>query len=289
MDDEMSQSAKIPLRFTQHDRDSAGRTYVYPVLSRRAGGISLGINLNPNNACNWACAYCQVENLQRGGPPPLDVDLIEAELRSLLAEILAGDVFTAEAPPDQRGLVDIAFSGNGEPTSAPEFPEVVARVYRVLDDMIPRHDLPVRLITNGSLMHRASAQQGVALLGQRGGEVWFKVDRLLPESSRIVNGVKLVPARVARLLALTAELASVWVQTCWMGMDGVPPNEDDQQAYVDFLKPLASALQGVHLYGLARQSAQPEAARLSRLPEAELQHFAVRIQKETGLIVRVSA
>ena len=49
-----------------HRRDSAGLRYVYPVISRRAGGVSIGINLNPNNACNWACVYCQVENLTRG-------------------------------------------------------------------------------------------------------------------------------------------------------------------------------------------------------------------------------
>lgn len=37
-----------------HDqsRDSAGLRYVYPVVSRRAGGVSVGINLNVNNACN---------------------------------------------------------------------------------------------------------------------------------------------------------------------------------------------------------------------------------------------
>ena len=49
-----------------HDRDVAGLTYVYPVVSRRAGGVSVGINLSPNNACNWRCVYCQVPNLQRG-------------------------------------------------------------------------------------------------------------------------------------------------------------------------------------------------------------------------------
>ena len=64
-----------------HRRDSAGLLYVYPVISRRAGGVSVGINLNTNNACNWACVYCQVENLTRGGPPPIDLDRLESELK----------------------------------------------------------------------------------------------------------------------------------------------------------------------------------------------------------------
>ena len=72
------------LNIRDHRRDSARMTYVYPVISRRAGGVSLGINLNPNNACNWACIYCQVPNLTRGGPPPLDLALLEKELRSFL-------------------------------------------------------------------------------------------------------------------------------------------------------------------------------------------------------------
>ncbi|MDX9945398.1 MAG: radical SAM protein, partial [Azonexus sp.] len=38
------------LRTDDHSRDSAGLRYVYPVISRRAGGVSVGINLNPNNA-----------------------------------------------------------------------------------------------------------------------------------------------------------------------------------------------------------------------------------------------
>ncbi len=61
------------LTILDHSRDSAGLIYVYPVISRRAGGISVGINLNVNNACNWRCIYCQVPGLSRGAPPPVDL------------------------------------------------------------------------------------------------------------------------------------------------------------------------------------------------------------------------
>ena len=114
-----------------HRRDSAGLLYVYPVVSRRAGGVSIGINLNPNNACNWACLYCQVENLTRGGPPPIDLDRLESELEGFLGDVLEGDFMQREVPPEVRRLMDVAFSGNGEPTSAPEFAEAVVRVGKV--------------------------------------------------------------------------------------------------------------------------------------------------------------
>lgn len=284
----MASTLPITLRYTQHDRDSAGRKYVYPVLSRRAGGISLGINLNTNNACNWACVYCQVENLQRGGPLPVDVNCLVLEFRSLLSDILAGDVFSAEAPPEQRGLVDVAFSGNGEPTSSVEFPMVVDRVYRVLDEVIPSHNLPVRLITNGSLMHRASAREGVKRIGQRGGEVWFKLDRALSDSVREINGVAFNRGRVLRQVAATSQLATTWIQTCWLGIDGSAPSEMDELAYIDFLLEAKSFVRGVLLYGLARDSAQPASSRLSRLPAEHLNVFATKITQKTGLEVRVS-
>ena len=67
-----------------HNRFQKGYQYVYPVVSRRAGGLSLGINLNTNNACNWRCIYCQVPDLVRGTPPAVDIELLERELGSFL-------------------------------------------------------------------------------------------------------------------------------------------------------------------------------------------------------------
>jgi wyosine [tRNA(Phe)-imidazoG37] synthetase (radical SAM superfamily) len=90
------------LTIEDHRRDSAGLRYVYPVISRRAGGVSVGINLNVNNACNWACVYCQVDNLTRGGPPPIDLPILESELAGFLDDALHGD-FMRRDVPEARG------------------------------------------------------------------------------------------------------------------------------------------------------------------------------------------
>jgi wyosine [tRNA(Phe)-imidazoG37] synthetase (radical SAM superfamily) len=271
-----------------HRRDSAGLRHVYPVISRRAGGVSVGINLNPNNACNWACIYCQVENLTRGGPPPLDLERLRRELAGFLDEALHGDFMQRAVPEAARRLVDVAFSGNGEPTSAPEFADAVSTVIEVLTAAGLAGRLPLRLITNGSLMHRPAVQAGVAALGRAGGEVWFKLDRADRAATRIVNGRELDPERMARHLGACARLAPTWVQTCWFALDGKPPGAAAEQAYCDLLRPLAGQVAGVHLYGLARPSQQPGAERLSALPVGDLDAFAARIQKETGLRVVVS-
>jgi len=271
-----------------HRRDSAGLLYVYPVVSRRAGGVSIGINLNPNNACNWACLYCQVENLTRGGPPPIDLDRLESELELFLSDALEGDFMQRAVPPEARRLMDVAFSGNGEPTSAAEFAEAVARVGVVLARFGQQGRLVVRLITNGSLMHRPEVQRGVRHLGELGGEVWFKVDRALPEEVAEINGVPGQPEKVAKNLEICAGLAPTWVQTCWFALDGVAPSVASQLAYCDLLRPLARKLAGVHLYGLARPSQQLAAPRLSALPTENLVDFAALIENKTGIRVVIS-
>jgi wyosine [tRNA(Phe)-imidazoG37] synthetase (radical SAM superfamily) len=261
--------------------------YVYPVISRRAGGVSVGINLNPNNACNWRCVYCQVPDLVRGGPPPIDLPLLEAELDGFLRWATVGDFMTTRVPADSRRLVDVAFSGNGEPTSAAEFTAAVALAGRLLAEHRLAGAMPVRVITNGSLLDRKAVQRGLALIGSMGGEVWFKLDAGSASGMARINGSRLRPEAVARRLATCASLASTWVQTCLFSLDGQPPEEQERLAYLDLLLPLAPSLAGVHLYGLARPSMQPEATRLGRLPQAWMEGFAERL-KAGGLTVRVS-
>jgi wyosine [tRNA(Phe)-imidazoG37] synthetase (radical SAM superfamily) len=270
-----------------HSRDSAGLRYVYHVLSRRAGGVSVGINLNPNNACNWCCVYCQVPGLTRGGPPPLDLALLEAELAGFLRRVASADFFAKDMPSHARRIVDVAFSGNGEPTSAPEFGAALETVAKVLREQGLLETVRIRLITNGSLVDRVGVRTALARLGELGGEVWFKVDGATPEAIQRINGVRLKPDAVRRRLRRCAGLAPTWVQTCVFAWDGAPPAEADIAAYLEFLKGVGDVVAGVLLYGLARPSRQPAAAHLGRLPQAWLEELAERIGR-AGLTVRVS-
>ena len=279
--------SRILLKTEDHSRDSVDMRYVYPVISRRAGGVSVGINLNPNNACNWRCIYCQVPDLKRGGPPPIDLALLERELSDFLRWAGSGDFMATRVPAGARQLVDVAFSGNGEPTSAAEFAEAVAVVERVL----VAHDLAgkviIRLITNGSLLDRKTVQTGIARIGRAAGEGWFKVDAGTSAGLARINGTRVRPELVARRLACCAALAPTWVQTCLFRMDGEPPAEPELQAWLDLLAPLAPVLAGVHLYSLARPSLQKEAPRLGRMEAGWLEETAERIRR-LGLTVRVS-
>ena len=286
----MSESRRGRLTVADHDRGSAGLTYVYPVVSRRAGGVSVGINLNVNNACNWRCIYCQVPDLIRGAPPPVDLGKLEKELSGFLQDVLHGDFLAARVPVEARRLNDIALSGNGEPTSAREFERVIDLVGEVRRQTRVPAGVKTVLITNGSLMQRAGVQAGVKKLGALNGEVWFKVDRATRSGLRKVNNIRTDVARMRANLEIAVRLCPTWIQTCMFAIDGFPPEEAEQRAYLDFLRECVAdrlQLQGVLLYGLARQSFQPEGKRLSALPFAWLEAFSERI-RVLGLEVKVT-
>lgn len=265
------------LNVRDHSRDSVGMKYVYPVISRRARGVSVGINLNTNNACNWACIYCQVPNLKRGAPPETDLPLLETELRQFLRDATSGDFLEKNTPPESRRLVDVAFSGNGEPTSSREFAEAVAIAGHVLDDFGLRDSVRLRVITNGSLMHRPKVRRGIALVGELGGEVWFKIDRGTTKGISLVNGVRMTPDKIRDAVSACAALAPTWIQSCFFAIDGQPITEDEFSAYLELVSSIATQIKGVHLYGMARPSQQPEANRLSALSAKSLSLSAQRI------------
>ena len=69
------------LDFRNHARELAGNRYIYAVVSRRSRGLSIGINLNPDKACNFDCPYCQVDRTTPGA-------LGEIQLTDSLAKLV---------------------------------------------------------------------------------------------------------------------------------------------------------------------------------------------------------
>lgn len=278
------------LTTSNHGRDSEGLTYVYPVISRRAGGLSIGVNLNPNNACNWRCVYCQVPDLTRGAAPEIDLIQLEAELRQLLDTVTKGDFYDRyQLAPEQRVIRDIAISGNGESTTCARFADVIGVIGRIAAEYELLGRIQLVLITNGSQMGKAAVLRGIAHWSELGGVVWFKLDSATEAGILRVNNVSLSPATVRQNLAICARLCPTWIQTCRFALDGQPPAEAEQAAYLEFLAGLQQdgvAVEGVLLYGLARPSLQPEAPRLSALPREWLDVFADRI-RALGLAVRI--
>ncbi len=112
-----------------HSRQFEQNLYVYPVLSRRSRGISVGINLNPDKICNFDCVYCQVDRQTPSPVAEVDEQRLLGELDETLELVLSGRLYLgqrfASVPGPLRRLNDIAFSGDGEPTTYPGFARIV--------------------------------------------------------------------------------------------------------------------------------------------------------------------
>ncbi len=285
----MTEERDNRLGTSNHDRNATGMTYVYAVISRRAGGVSIGLNLNPNNACDWHCVYCQVPNLSRGVAPDIDLPGLRQELETMLTDIQYGDFMATRAPEHYRRLCDIAISGNGEPTSCKAIGAVIDIIVELMQTF--GLHLPLRLISNGSYMHKPYVQNGLRTMALHGGETWIKVDSATDEGIRRINGVRLGEQRLRQQVRTAAALCPTWIQTCMFACDGLGPSNTEVSAYLDFLASLKNAdipVRGVMLYGLARPSMQEEALRLSALDIRHLESMAARISA-LGMDVQVTA
>ena len=278
------------LSISNHRSDIIGLKYVYPVLSRRAGGLSIGINFNTNNTCNWRCVYCQVADLTIGTAPELDFELLAQELRFFLNDVIKGDFYDRfQVDDDKRIIKDIAIAGNGEPTSLKTFSQAIELIGQIATEagIFPASDYV--LITNGSLLHQPRVQEGLAVLHQYGGQVWFKFDSATEAGRKLINNTGQSCRAALDNLILSSQLCTTKLQTCLLDYDhrGLP--ETEKHAYLNVLKAIKDqcSLQRIMLYTIARPSQQPEAARIMPLSLAILNAFAEDI-RQLGFEVSVS-
>jgi wyosine [tRNA(Phe)-imidazoG37] synthetase (radical SAM superfamily) len=271
----------LKLSTTNHSSAIVGLKYIYPVLSRRAGGLSIGINFNTNNACNWRCVYCQVDNLKIGAAPDIDFALLERELRYFLNDVQHGDFYHRfEVDADKRVIKDIAIAGDGEPTTLKQFAEAVELIGKIATEtgVFPHSDYV--LITNGSLIHQAKVQQGLIALNRYGGQVWFKLDSATEEGRRLFNNASLSCQASVENLIIASKLCQTKLQTCLFDFDKQGFAAKEKSAYISLLSQIKAscAVQNIMLYTVARQSRQPEAMRITKMPADILQAFAAEIR-----------
>jgi wyosine [tRNA(Phe)-imidazoG37] synthetase (radical SAM superfamily) len=189
-----------------------------------------------------------------------------------------------------RRISDIALSGNGEPTSAREFKQVIDIIRKVKYGFDSLKELKVILITNGSLINRSNVQEGLRRLAELNGEVWFKLDSVIRERRQQINNTYMSSRQVRNNLKLSASLCPTWIQTCVFKTDGKPPAKVEIKAYLEFIEKLlqeGTLIQGVLLYGLARSSMQPESPRLTKVTQRWIDSLGREI-RSFGLTVKIN-
>jgi wyosine [tRNA(Phe)-imidazoG37] synthetase (radical SAM superfamily) len=243
----------------EHGRDSLARRYVYSVLSRRAGGISLGVNLNPDRICNWACAYCQVA---REDEPkirqPIELDAAAAEITEMLESAADGSLLEQPLhrglPTELRRVVDLSFSGDGEPTTCPEFGELLDHAIAERARLGLNLDLVV--LSNNSLAHRPSVGAALKRLAQAGGHLHAKLDAGDEAGYLRVDRSAVSWARSLENLTLAAQLAPLIIQTLICSVDGVYMGAQEARGYAAILASIldqGGAIERIDLHTVARQ------------------------------------
>ncbi|MFQ5502053.1 MAG: radical SAM protein [Phycisphaerae bacterium] len=253
----------------QHDRHWRDNAYCYPVVSRRSGGLSIGINLNPDTACNFDCIYCQVDRTTPPAVRKVNLDRLKDELYDLLNAATDKSLF-AEAPfdclpEDQRIVRDIAFSGDGEPTTYPHFDTAVqiAADARQARSLI---DTKLVLITDACYLTKPHIQHGLKIMDANNGEIWAKLDAGTEAYYQRVNRPNHPLDHVLKNILDAARVRPVVIQSLWMRVHGKPPPEEEIQAFTDRLNDITGAggrIKAVQIYTIARDTAEPYATALT--------------------------
>lgn len=274
-----------------HQRKWDDFFYVYPVISRRSGGVSIGINLNPDKVCNFDCAYCEVDRLTPPRIREVKLDILDTELRAMLEIWRSGELFAREpfasAPAEWRRLNDIAFSGDGEPTTCPVFEQAVALTVRLRDEIAPPETKLV-LITDSACLDRPGVRNGLRLMQGGAHEVWAKLDAGTPDYYKIVNRSHIAYDRILSNIEKTAAWCPLFIQSLFFRVHGVGPSTAEIEAYcdrIDAIRAHGGQILGLQLYTIARPTPEPWATALTN---DELDAIAARVKARNGLPQQLS-
>ncbi len=266
------------LTFTDHRRELGANRYVYAVVSRRAQGLSIGINLNPDKVCNFDCPYCQVDRTPAGlaglSRGVVVADLI-TELDTLLDWVADGTLWSRPpfdtTPAPLRRVADIALAGDGEPTSSRAFAAAAEQVKVARS----RHRLdatPIRLLTNATLLHRASVRRGLPHID----DIWAKLDAGTEAWFRRVDGTTFPFARILENLTALACERPITLQSMFPAISGEGPSEAEIDAWLEricAIRLTGGTIQAIQVYTVARDPSDPT---FGALPAGRLEQIAAR-------------
>jgi wyosine [tRNA(Phe)-imidazoG37] synthetase (radical SAM superfamily) len=258
----------LPIAPIENHRRREKGVLVYPVYSRRSGGLSVGINLFPDKKhCPFDCPYCEVFPFSANAA--FSLEQMEADLRT-----------TVTAALEQKVTVqDICFSGNGEPSLSPDFPAALKLADSIRRKMVPAAELV--LITNGAGLLQSeifSLLQDAAALN-----IWLKLDAATPQWYTKINRTAISFEKLMAKIKEFAASVPVTIQTMLCAVDDEGPPDDEAQAWetlvleLDAITAAASGIRTVQIYGKARPA--PEDPKTTALPVTYLEERAESLRR----------
>ena len=273
-----------------HTRHFSDFTFVYPVISRRSKGLSIGVNLNPDKACNFDCIYCEVDRRIPGAVTEVDLSQMKDELTAMVRFArdggLAKEPKFDEVPWLTREVKDIAFSGDGEPTMIHNFAECVETVVDVKQDE-GLETTKIVLITDAAGLDKGDVKRGLEVMARNNGEIWGKLDAGTEEYFKLVNRTNVKFERILKNLLETSKVRPIIIQSLFFKVHGEAMSEAELVAYCGRLSNITEGggqIREVHLYTVARPTPETYATKLEAI---ELEQMAELIRESTKLSVAV--
>jgi wyosine [tRNA(Phe)-imidazoG37] synthetase (radical SAM superfamily) len=270
-------------------RDFLDNQFVYAVVSARARGLSVGVNLCPDQHCNFQCVYCEVH---RNGAPreeKLDVETMAAELKKTLAFVRGGRLrerpWYRTLPDELLQLRHVALSGDGEPTLSPTFAEALQAIVHVRAlSGFPFFKLV--LLTNATGLDLPHVQQGLKHF-TRSDEVWAKLDGGTQAYVNKVNRASVPLEKIVSNILMLGRQRPVVIQSLFPAINGEEPPLEEIEQYAHRLLELKKAgaqISLVQIYSATRPSPNSESG---HLPLKILSRIAHIVRQATGLTAEV--
>ncbi len=270
-------------------REFLNNRFVYVVISSRARGLSIGVNMNPDKRCNFDCPYCEVDRSSPSRERSLDADRMAAELQEVLTLAHSGQL---RSLPCYRNLPDellkprhVALSGDGEPTLCPNFVEAIHAVIHVRAlGKFPFFKMV--LITNASGLNLSAVEEGLRSFTPR-DEIWAKLDAGTQEYMDCVNKAECTIEQVVANILRLARQRPVIIQSLFPSLNGAEPHDSQIEAYVERLKELKAGgaqIPLIQVYSATRPTPNSECGHLSL---GSLSRIARRVREATGLKAEV--
>jgi histidinol dehydrogenase len=263
----------------ENHREREKGVLVYPVYSRRSGGLSVGINLYPDKKhCQFDCPYCEI--FPFSNQVEFSIEQMEKDLRFVIKK----------KKKENIPIQDICFSGNGEPSLSPDFPEALNLAGCIQREIAQAAELV--LITNGTglFSDRIFSLLKTAVINSE-LNIWLKLDAGTEDWYKEINRSKISFKDITEKIKEFTACAPVTIQTMLCVIDGKSPPLKEAQAWVELVTELAlgsssgGGLRKVQIYGKARPS--PEDPKTSALSIKYLEERAVLLKNSISKIIPI--
>jgi wyosine [tRNA(Phe)-imidazoG37] synthetase (radical SAM superfamily) len=270
-------------------RDFLDNRFVYVVISPRARGLSVGVNLNPDRKCNFSCVYCEVHHDEPPRDTDLDTEVLSAELDRTLALVLGGRLrerpWYHALPDEMLQLRHVALSGDGEPTFAPKFNEAAQSVVHVRAlGGYPFFKLV--LITNATGLDQPQVLQGLKHF-TKSDEIWAKLDGGTQAYLNKVDGLDVPIEKILANILMIGRQRPVIIQSLFPSINGEEPPLEEIEQYAQRLKELRTGGAQIPLVQIYSATRPTPNSGCGHLPLKTLSRIAQTVRQVSGLKAEV--